>query len=49
MLIKVHLLKGYSEPLTYAVPKEWDTTTLVGSIVRVPFRTYEAPVKISAP
>lgn len=47
MLIKVALLKGYSEPLTYAIPNSWDTKNLVGSIVRVPFRTYEAPALVT--
>lgn len=47
MLIKVTLLKGYSEPLTYAVPSSWDTTHLIGSIVRVPFRSYEAPALVT--
>lgn len=46
MLISVSLLKGYSEPLTYAIPDSWDTTHLVGSIVRVPFRNYEAPALV---
>ena len=47
MLINVSLLKGYSEPLTYAIPDSWDPTNLVGSIVRVPFRNYEAPALVT--
>lgn len=47
MLINVTLLKGYSAPLTYAIPDSWDTATLVGSIVRVPFRNYEAPALVT--
>ena len=47
MLINVSLLKGYSEPLTYAIPDSWDPTSLVGSIVRVPFRNYEAPALVT--
>jgi len=39
MFIQVQLLKGYQQPLLYAVPAQWEHTDLVGALVRVPFRT----------
>lgn len=39
MFIQVQLLKGYSEPLLYEIPSEWETQNLVGRLVRVPIRT----------
>ena len=38
MYIQVRLLKGFPEPLLYAVPKDWDTSNIVGSFVRVPLK-----------
>ena len=38
MLITVRLLKGFSQPLTYSVPENWDTTSLLGSLVEVSLR-----------
>jgi len=39
MYVHVKLLKGYSEPLLYAVPDSWETKPTVGSLVHVPIRT----------
>ena len=43
MYIQVRLLKGYPQPLLYAVPQEWAEKQLVGSLVRVPFRASTQP------
>lgn len=43
MFIQVRLLKGYSQPLLYAIPPEWANQKLVGSLVRVPFRATTKP------
>ncbi len=38
MYITVKILNGLATPLTYAVPKEWNTKDLVGSLVTVPLQ-----------
>ena len=39
MFIQVRLLKGFPEPLIYEVPSDWQYTSLVGKLVRVPIQT----------
>lgn len=46
MFIQVRLLKGYSQPLLYAVPQEWAEKKLVGALVRVPFRASTQPAMV---
>ena len=38
MYIRVKLLNGFRESLTYSVPQSWNTLNLVGSIVEVPLQ-----------
>ncbi len=38
MYIRVKLLNGFRESLTYSVPNDWRTDNLVGSIVEVPLQ-----------
>ena len=38
MLITVRLLKGFSQPLTYSVPENWETKALLGALVEVSLR-----------
>lgn len=42
MYIKVKLLAGFPEPLTYKVPDDWQSPELLGAIVQVPIRTKTA-------
>jgi len=42
MYIKVKLLAGFPEPLTYKVPDDWQQPELVGAIVQVPIRNKTA-------
>lgn len=46
MFITVKLLRGYGKPLTYRIPKEWNTKQLIGNIVRVPIRNQTAPALV---
>ena len=39
MYIQVRLLKGFAQPLTYAIPSEWNQHDLIGRLVRVPIKT----------
>ena len=43
MFIQVRLLKGFSQPLWYAIPQDWDSKNLVGKTVRVPLRNAYQP------
>ncbi len=38
MYIRVKLLNGFRESLTYSVPEDWQTDTLIGSVVQVPLQ-----------
>ena len=40
MYITVRLLKGFPKPLTYKLPRELEKSSLEGTIVEVPIRTY---------
>ncbi len=38
MYARVQLLNGFTKPLTYKIPKEWEIRDLVGSVVLVPLQ-----------
>ena len=46
MYIKVKLLNGYKQELTYKVPVGWSTSDLQGAIVHVPVRNVICPAVV---
>ena len=46
MYIKVQLLTGYTQPLWYTCPDEWQKKKLTGMIVRVPLRAQTVPALV---
>ncbi len=48
MLITVRLLKGFSQPLTYSVPENWESSMLLGSLVEVPLRNQKLAALVTA-
>lgn len=46
MFVRVRLLKGYPELLWYRVPPSLSSDSLVGKLVRVPFRTQVIPALV---
>ncbi len=48
MYIQVQLLTGYREFLWYACPPEWDKSSLIGALVRVPLRAQQVPALVLA-
>ncbi len=38
MFVTVKLLRGYAQPLTYAIPQDWPTLPKPGTLIRVPFQ-----------
>ena len=47
MYVLVRLLKGYTQPLTYEVPIQFQSLVRVGSLVLVPLRTQQVTAVVS--
>ena len=46
MFIQVQLLKGFTKPLLYSIPKDWQKKNLIGTIVHVPMRNNIIPALV---
>jgi len=43
MFVKVKLLKGFTQPLWYKIPSEWEQKQLRGKILQVPIQNRISP------
>jgi len=48
MYVRVRILKGYGQPLTYAVPSDFTAAVAVGSVVEVPLRSQQKSALVLA-
>ncbi len=46
MYVQAQLLNGYTKPLWYTIPKEWQSNVTIGSIITVPLRNKKVSASV---